>query len=371
MSKTHATTYGGHIEPRAGIRLIVITMTSMLFLHYPILAIASSGPATWQLVLLVLPLGLVVLWLYARLAKRFPGASLCQMAEWAGGRLLGGLLMLVIEVWLMGHLTLNLRDFAETFKTTLLPMTPISIISLLLVLCAGAAAWIGLEGLARASQLLFIPVYLVLALVVILNLPRIDPSQYFPFWGFGFKQTVYGAVAFLPMLSELALLLILGQVFRSARAFRQVSNSALFLYIGTGLVIVLLMVGVFGSPDAQINPFALFSVARLISIGRWIERVEVVIIAFWVLSACIRIALLLYAACLQLAQILRIPNHRPLVLPLLLIAQSLSLLPEDFAAVLRADRFWMQRVGAVTLGIPILILLLAFVRRKGGEPRGS
>lgn len=371
MSKTHPTTYGGHIEPRAGIRLIVITMISMLFLHYPIMAISLAGPATWQLVVLVLPLGLILLWLYTKLANRFPGESLAQMAEATFGRFLGGILMLAVLVWLLGHLTLNLRDFTETFKTTLLPMTPISIISVLLILCAAAAAWTGLEGLARVSQLVYIPIFLMFAVVVILNLPRIDPSQYFPFWGFGIRRTFMGAVRFLPMLSELALLLILGQVFRSARVFRQVGRSALYTYVGTGLIMVLLLVGVFGSPDAQINPFALFSVARLISIGRWIERIEVVIIAFWVLSACIRIALLLYASCLHLAQLLQIPNHRALVLPLLLIAQSLAILPEDFAAVLRADQFWMQTAGAIALAIPILILLVAAVRRKGGHTRAS
>ncbi|HLO02514.1 MAG TPA: endospore germination permease [Symbiobacteriaceae bacterium] len=371
MSKTHATTYGGHIEPRAGIRLIVITMISMLFLHYPVLAISWGGPATWQLVLMVLPLGLVIFWLYTKLANRFPGASLCQMAEAATGRLIGALLMVLVLVWLMGHLTLNLRDFTETFKTTLLPITPISIISLLLILCAAAAAWTGLEGLARVSQLLFVPIYLMLALVVVLNLPHIDASQYFPFWGFGLKRTALGALAFLPMLSEITLLLILGQVFRSARVFRQVGRSALIIYILTGLGMVLLLVGLFGSPDAQINPFALFSVARLISIGRWVERIEAVMIAFWVMAACVRISLLLYAACLHLAQLLRIPNHRPLVLPLLLIAEALSVLPEDFAAVLRTDQFWMQTAGAVALAIPPLILIVAVMRKKGGHSRAS
>lgn len=371
MSKTHATTYGGHIEPRAGIRLIVITMISMLFLHYPVLAISWGGPATWQLVLLVLPCGLILLWLYTKLATRFPGESLVQMAEAATGRFIGSLLMLGVLVWLYGHLTLNLRDFTETFKTTLLPMTPISIISVLLIICAASAAWTGLEGLARVSQLLFAPIYLMIALVVLLNLPRVDAAQYFPFWGFGLKRTAMGALAYLPMLSELILLLILGQVFRSARIFRQIGSTALIIYILTGLGMVLLLVGLFGSPDAQINPFALFSVARLISIGRWVERIEVVMIAFWVLSACIRIALLLYAACLHLAQILRIPNHRPLILPLLLIAQALAILPEDFAVVLRTDQFWMQTTGAVVLVVPLLILVVAVMRRKGGHTRAS
>lgn len=371
MSSSQPTTYGGHVGSRAATRMIVITMSSMLFLHFPLLAIAWGGPATWQVFLLLLPMGLALVWLYTKLATRFPGQSLQQMAEQATGRLVGSLLMLIVLVWLMGHLTLNLRDFTETFKTTLLPMTPISVTSLLLALCAAIAAWTGLEGIARVSQFLFFPIFLVVGAVMLLNLPRIDPSQYFPFWGFGLQRSLKGALLYLPMLAEMTLLLILGQVFRSARIFRQVSWGALIIYIATALAMVLLLVGLFGSPDAQISPFTLFSVARLISIGRWIERVEVVVVAFWVMAACVRASLLLYAACLHLAQLLGIPNHRPLILPLLVIAQALSVLPADFVVVLRADRIWMQTAGAATLAIPLLLLLIAMLRKKGGQTRAS
>lgn len=371
MSQNHPTTFGGHIEPRAGTRLLVITMISMVFLHYPVLPIRWGGPATWQLLLLILPLGLLLVGFYTKLARRFPGSSLVQMAETAIGRPLGALLMLIVLVWLIGHLTFNLRDFTETFKTTLLPMTPVSAISLLLVVSAAVAAWTGLEGLSRVSQILFFPIYLMAALVLLLNLPRIDPAQYFPFWGFGIRRTALGALAGLPMIGELIILLIMGQVFRSARIFRKVSRNVLIIYSLTDLGVVLLMVGLCSSPHAQDTPFALFSAARLISIGRWIERIEILMIAVWVLAACVRVALLLYASCLHLAQILRIPNHRSLILPLLVIAESLSLLPNDFATVMRSDRLWMQTAGSITLAIPLLLLLVATVRRKGGRPDAS
>jgi spore germination protein KB len=371
MSKTHPTTYGGHLGARDGIRLLVIPLISMLFLHYPAMAIRSGGPATWQVFFLVLPLGLVTVWLYTKLARRFPGQSLNQMAATATGGFIGSLLMLLILAWLLGDLTLDLRDFTETFKIALLPMTPVSVISLLLILGACLAAWTGLEALARVGQMLYFPIFLMVIAVCLLNLPLVDPAQFFPFWGFGLRQTAMGALAFLPMLSELTLLLILGQVFRSARVFRLVSLNALIIYTLTGLGMVLMLVGVFGSPEAQTNPFALFSLARVISIGRWIERIEAAMVSFWVLAACVRIGLLLYAACLHLAQLLRLPNHRPLILPLAVVATSLSLLPEDFSTLLQTNQRWMQTAGTVTLLIPLLILAVAALRRKGGETHAS
>lgn len=371
MTPTVAKTYGGHVEPREGIRLLVITLISMLFMHYPQLMVVWSGPAAWQLVLLLLPVGLVLAWLFAKLVNRFPGKDLAHIAEATAGRFLGPLLMLVIWAWLAGHLALNLRDFTETFKTTLLPNTPVSVISILLVAAAGVAAWVGLESIARVSHIFFPPVYVVLALVVLLNLPRIDPAQFFPLWGFGARQTLRGVVSFLPMLSELTILLILGQVFRSPRAFGQVTRTAIIMYALTGLAMVVTMVGVLGSSEAELNPFALFSLARMIQVGRWVERVEVFAVTVWVLTACVRLALLLYASTLQLATLLRIPNHRPLILPLVVIAESLALLPKDVASVMRIDRFWMQTAGAATLVIPLLLLLLAVVTKKGGRQRAS
>jgi spore germination protein KB len=371
MTPTVAKTYGGHVEPREGIRVMVITLISMLFMHYPQLMIVWAGPAAWQLVLLLLPTGLVLAWLFAKLVDRFPGKDLHQIAEAAAGRFLGTLLMLAVWVWLLGHLSLNLRDFTEAFKITLLPNTPVSVISVLLAVAAGAAAWFGLEAIGRVGLLFFAPVYVVLALVVLLNLPRVDPAQFYPFWGFGAIQTARGLLAFLPMLSEITLLLILGQVFRSPRVFGQVTRTTIIIYALTGLTMVLMMIGALGSPEAELNPFALFSLARMIQVGRWVERVEAIAVSLWVLTACVRLAILLYASTVQLATLLRIPNHRPLILPLIVIAESIALLPQDVASVMRIDRLWMQTAGAAALVIPLLLLLLAVIRKKGGRPRAS
>jgi spore germination protein KB len=371
MTSTVTKTYGGHIDHREGARLMVITLICMLFLQTPQLLTLSGGPAAWQVALLLLPIGLVLAWLFTLLGRRFPGMDLRQIAEASAGRLVGTLLMLAVWVWLVGLLAVNLRDFTETFKITLLPNTPISAISVCLILAAGLAAWVGLESIARVSQIFYLPVYICVAVVVIFNLGRIDPAQYFPFWGFGFAQTARGAIAYTPMLSELIILLILGQSFRSPQVLGRISRTTIIMYALTGLCMVLMTVGVLGSPEAGRNPFALFTLARIVQVGRWVERVEAGVVTFWVLAACVRLAILLYVTTLHTASLLRIPNHRSLILPLLVIAESIALLPRDFASVLRLDRFWMQTAGSGVLLIPLLLLALAAVRKKGGRPHAS
>jgi spore germination protein KB len=366
MLQQYNTTFGGHLGVGETVRLFVTYTGAMLFLHYPEQAIRLGNTATWQFVIILVPIALLVVGAYTVLARRFPGQNLHQIAEAVTGPIMGALLSLVVAVALIGLLTLNLREFTETFKTTILPNTPVSVISASLALCACVACWAGLESIARVSQFLFFPIYFILALLIILNIQLVDTAQFFPLWGQGLVPTLRGAVSLLPLQSELALLLVVGQVFRSPTILSRVGRwTVLINGLALGATLVM-MIGVFGAPEARLNPFSLYGLARIIQIGRWIERVEVLIVTFWVLAAALRLSLLLCASTSLIASVLRIPNHRSLIFPLLVLVESLSLMPQDLASLIRTDRLWLQTAGLAVLGIPFLLLMIALIRKKGG-----
>jgi len=134
----------------------------------------------------------------------------------------------------------------------------------------------------------------------------------------------------------------------------------------TRAVVTAMLAMIFGPPDAAQQPFPMFTLARLVYLGRFLQRTESLIVMFWFFAAAVRIAMLFHAAAVGIADSLGLPAYRPLIFPLAVLVFSLSLLPEDFLVVLRLERDWIRTTGNLVLLIPLLLLMIAVVRRKGG-----
>jgi hypothetical protein len=225
--------------------------------------------------------------------------------------------------------------------------------------------------MARAAQVLF-PLILVGTLVaVIMMLPRADPFRLFPLLGHGLPSIVSGGFIFSGMAAEAIILLAFGYAFRDAKAFRSSALLSILLFGLTAALVVAVSVMVFGAPDAAQQPFPMFRLARMIYLGRFVQRMESIIVLLWFFAAAVRLSATFHAGVVTLAGALRLPYYRPLIFPVAVIVGSLALGPEDLIVVLRLDRDWMRPLGIGVLLLPMLLLLLAIFRKKGGQTHAA
>lgn len=357
----------GHIGPLEGTVLLYAVLAAQIFVQYPSYLIEAGGPAAWQSSLIVTAGALLFFLPTALLARRFPGQGLAQISETVAGPLVGPLLTLGVAAWFFALLTNGLRNFAETFIVSFLPFTPPSIVILVLLLSAIYASYRGLETLSRAALILLPLIAAGGVLVMLFSIPRFDGSRLFPFWGHSFAQTATAGLTFAGGTAEIVLLLVVGYAFRQPQGLMRSGLIALVLFGITLTTTVLVLVTVFGGPGAAEQPFPMFNLARLIYLGRFFQRIEAIIVMFWVVAAAVRLAALLHGTVIALAGALRLPYFRPLLFPLGATSFSLSLLPENMLAVLRINRDWMEPLGLAVFGVPLFLLLLASLRNKRGE----
>jgi len=131
------------------------------------------------------------------------------------------------------------------------------------------------------------------------------------------------------------------------------------------------LIGVFGAPDAAQQPFPMFTMARLVYLGRFLQRTESLLVMFWFFAAAVHLSLLFHATAVGVAGSLRLPFYRPLIYPLAVLVASLVLIPEDYMVVVLTDRDWMRPLGIAIFLIPLLLLMVAAIRRKGGTADAS
>lgn len=357
--------YEGHIGQREGVILVFTVLSAMLFLQFPQFLVEVGGPAAWQAGLVMTGAALLLILPLGALAQRFPGRGLAEISREAAGSFLGGLFTLLVAAWLFTSTVLTLRNFTETFLIAILPNTPPSVLIVVAVGVAVFASYKGIEAIGRAAQILLPLIAGGALLVLLFNLPRADTSALFPLWGHGLVNTITGGLFYASTVAEVIFLLAAGYAFRDGATLRTSGLLGTLLFGLSTTLTVAVLVATFGAPTARETPFPLYNLARLIYLGRFLQRTEALIIMFWFFAAAVRLSVLLHATVVSVAGALRLPDYRPLLFPMAVIMSALSLMPEDFLAALRIDRDLVGPLGFIVLAVPLLLWLLALVRGKG------
>src|SRR5690554_726339 len=174
--------------------ILFMIRTTVILANLPVLTLSDSRQDAWISALLTLLGSEVFVLLIAYLDSRFPGVSLIEysqqlLGKWAGRIISFVLLFLFLEVSLV-----KLRFYAEVIATGFLPETPMWFITGLMVINAVYCVHLGLETLARASDLLFfIFVFSIISLIII-PLPEIRLNNIQPVLARGWQPVIRGAL---------------------------------------------------------------------------------------------------------------------------------------------------------------------------------
>lgn len=361
----------GQIGYREGIALAVMLISGKIYTGFPRIMVEDGKNAAWLLVLLSTGLAIAAFLPIPALLARFPGKSAYEVYEEVLGPYLGlpaSLLALGFYLFLQGILV---REFAEIVASTVLPLTPVSVITIALLLIISYGAYAGLEALSRAAWLLGPWVLIGLLAVLLLTYRWASPDSLFPIWGPGLPSLLKSAFFRTSFFVEV---LILPLLVPHLREPRHLARMGIWSIAISGLVmtaVVISFVMVFPEREAEHTIFGVYQLARLMFLGRFFQRMESLFIFVWVISAGLELTGFLQGNALGLARILKLPAYRPLIFPLTVLVFAISFIPPDLPAAIRIDGQFLRVYGAAAAFGPNLVLyLVALIGRKAGKVRG-
>lgn len=142
----------GHFGFMEAFSVMAIVLVTKVFYVGPMALIKYLGTAAWYGTLISCGGALVFFTLLYLLMKRFPQQDLFQIFETVTGKLTGKTLILIFAVFLLYNAGINLIEFTAVLKAYNMPITPPSMIILPFLLVVAAMAYVGLEGVVRASN---------------------------------------------------------------------------------------------------------------------------------------------------------------------------------------------------------------------------
>ena len=289
----------------------------------------------WISILLGGLAGSGIIWFYIQLLKRLPGKNIFEIMEFCLGRKISIILSFIYVVYFIYISCRVLRDFEELMSSALMPNTPTEVFAITFSLVMGFIVYLGIEILARTSEV-FTPYllgFIFLLVIFLFASGTIHLEQIRPFLGGGIMpilKTSFTQLIFFPFGELVVFTVILSNLTNTNHRLRisliGVATATFLMTVSKIMQIISIDV------DAiQRSNFPLLSAARNISIANFIERVDALVVFIILLGVLVKGSVYLFAGLKGLEHICHLP-YRYFVLPVCMLISVFSIwVSIDFA----------------------------------------
>ncbi len=247
-----------------------------------------------------------------------------------------------------------------------MPETPPLVFSAGIVLVSAYGIRGGLEVLARVNEIVVPTMLIMVVLVVVMVSPVMHASNFIPVLEKGFLPVLKGAYVTALFFAET---IVMAMFIPYLNRFQQAKRATFLGVLITGLFLLIAVVAtiaVFGALTASIQ-FPFLFLARKIRIADLFERLDPFIMIIWVFGSFVKVGVFYYCTVLATAQWLNLREYKALVLPtgVLLTALSVLLWGNSQELTDQLTKVMPPIFLSIEVGLPLLLLVAACLRRKG------
>lgn len=338
-------------------------------LYFPKEAADFSGSAGWMI-----PIGItIVAYIYFAIVTgfyRYSGSmDLLEISQRAAGRIMKiivGLLTALLLIFLEASL---LSKYAHSLKTISLDKSPLSYVLLFFLIGMVAAAYYGIEAVARISAFI-VPVCIIGFLLITIGvIPEFNTDNLFPILGKGVDSIINGSTLSLRVFSPLLLVFFMIPFFKR-RNLKRVGYLSITISGIVTLWSTLAFFLTFPYEMAVDKKIPVYQMARLIEFGNYIQRVESVFVLVFSLSSILYMGALFAFITYIIAKTLDLERYRPIILPTAVIIYCLTFIIKRFSLNLLVSQL-TNILWILALLLPIIVLIIGSIKKAGSENEGG
>ncbi|MBP2643527.1 MAG: spore gernimation protein [Firmicutes bacterium] len=309
--------------------------------------------------------GLLVLWLFSRVANLNPELNLIGLMRKTFGNLIGKIVVLNFIFSEFIAASINVWGAATFITTQILPSTPKQAVVLLLLAILIVGVKLGLETIARVAEILVPFVFFYFILSGIMVAPNIHLDNIQPVLSHGITPVAKGALMYITISSCSLLHFLLLVPFCNNQ--KKAGKSLMIAGIaGCGLgfffnLCTLLVLGVVQTTTAL---YPSYLVITKINIGDFLTRFEAVGAMFWLISSFFAIIIYLYAVVQGVVQIFNLKDRRSVTMPLGIVffATAMIIFPSTMFQINYMSTTNVLGVLLTSVVIPLVLYIVAKVR---------
>lgn len=352
----------GNIEAILIILTIVIARSS-LSLSKNLVTVTKS--ATILNIVFITIIACLLGILICRLIKNFGNADIVDISEYLGGKVLKNIVGIVFIFYFIVCSSILLRNFCEGLQIVYFQMTDIIFVILLFII--GICV---VNHLGRNSSLKVNTIILPLALVSIVfiffaNFKNFYPQKIFPILGDGFYSTFVTGLINLAAFDGIIYLYFLPPYLKQPEKYKKIALTAIIttgIYLVLCVSIILFMFPAFFSTSEIMT---LYSAARYISFGTFLQRLESIFMLIWIMSFVSYLAISCRFSVDIFQKITGIKDSKPLINIFGILILGLSLLPKNLAITTFFENTAYNYIAiSIVFVFAIGILIISNIKKK-------
>ncbi|TMV48140.1 hypothetical protein FE783_19510 [Paenibacillus mesophilus] len=324
----------------------ILYMAGAMGSLFKTLAEVSKQDAWFNFIFSMLYAWLIAYLLY-RLGAAYPGKNMFEICEAACGKWLGRLVNVIVLFYVLHLLVRDLRMFGDFIGTSVLQRTPTEFIYLSSVLLLIYYATGNVEEFTRSVNLLFPVILSSLLLLPFLLANEMDFSRVQPMLAQGPGAIVKGGALSTGWAGEI---FVFGAFLNYLGSSRQFYVSLKFGIVSSTILLTVLMLlhmTVLGAPTTARAMYPIFTLSEQINITDFMDRLDVVMLGFWMPSYFMKMILLYFCLMAGLSSMLGTGKMRGINVMSGWFALMLTLV--SFKSVMEVYRFGSYASFPITL----------------------
>lgn len=353
------------LRPYDGIAIAGFLTLPGLFYTGPGMMAEQSGPSAWIAVLAAHVLMLCLFLIAAALMRRYEGQDIIAAASGVMGRPAGILYGVALGLYFCFSTGVYAREGAEIIKTYGLRLTPVYVVTGLILLAAVTMNFFGERALVKTAGFFFIIILSGIIFITLLGLNRYNPDHLFPILGNGVPDMAKSSLHTASMIDGVIILTLFAPGFTDTGVMRKSGAISLMVSAVLSVVFYLCYIMMFSAPIASKMISGFMEMGKSIYYNHFFYRFESALLFFLIFSSAIMASLGLYIARKSVSlTFLQAWSHKkltvicaiPIAAAAFIPANLLDLTNQYLAVIRQYSVFFMA-------GFPLLLFLISSLKR--------
>ncbi|MGO1368309.1 GerAB/ArcD/ProY family transporter [Senegalia sp. (in: firmicutes)] len=349
---------------------------NLVFLQYiatsiilvPSIAVDITKQNAWITAIIGSMFSIIMVLIYNNLADKMKDKTILEYIESVFGKYIGKLISISFILFLTIACATQIWITGSFLSTLILHETPQYVIHIIFMIAIAIASKLGLEVLARSSELVTPLIVISFFITILLLLNEVDFNYMFPILEDGI-QPVFKSV--IPFMTSTSFTLIALFIFFPANVDNLKESKKAFLtatILGTIVLLIVIdfCILVLGPEITARHMYPTHILMKKVQLGEFIQRIEIIVAMLWFLATFYKLFIYFYGLAFGISQMLKLNDYRILVLPLAMLMVILSIIvyPSNISALSLDAKVWDPLVTTFGFALPIILLTVGKIRGK-------
>ena len=340
--------------------ILINALCTQVFLSFPRHISNKVGTSGWMLILAAFLISFLGFWIIIRLYKNFAGKDILDIADEFGGKISKILVGSLVLGFIIFLISITLRQYTEYIKLIILPVSPISFVTILFIVVMIFGAYFGIESLAR-FHVAVVPVIIVGFILILVGV-----SEYFsldnlhPLLGNGAGAIIKNSLPAVSIYSPILFLFMIIPFIKEGECLKKSGYMGIFWATVCMVLSCVFYTGVVMYPNSSEYTLPFYHLSRLIDHGRFFQRIEAGFVFIWVAAAMLFLSTGLFLAAYIFKKMFDLEYYKPLIIPFAILILTMSLIPNSVMSATDVELAYIGTYGGVfAFGITMVVLGVA------------